>query len=100
VPQPEIINARADPRRPLSQPPYPAELIRQNVEGAVIVEVYVQPDGRVGEARIVQSSGHEAFDTTTLNEAKRKWRLQPAMRDGTAVAQWYRTRVIFKLTSQ
>ena len=64
------------------------------------MEVYVQPDGRVGDARIVQTSGYEAFDRTTLNEAKRKWRLQPATRDGTAVPQWYRTRVGFKLTNQ
>jgi TonB family protein len=97
---PEIVGAHPDPRHPLSQPPYPAELIRQNVEGAVIVEVYVQPDGRVGDARIVQTSGHDAFDSSTLNEAKRKWRMQPATRDGTAVAQWYRTRVVFKLTNQ
>jgi protein TonB len=92
--------ARPDPRRPLSQPPYPAELIRRNVQGAVDVEVFVQPDGRVGDARIVTSSGYEAFDLSTLDEAKRKWRLVPATRDGVAIPQWYRLRVVFKLKNQ
>ncbi len=96
----DIFSARADPHHPLSQPPYPAELIRGNIEGAVIIEVYVQPDGRVADARIVKSSGYDAFDRNTLNEAKRKWRLLPAMQDGSAVPQWYRTRVVFKLTTQ
>jgi periplasmic protein TonB len=100
VVEPQIFSARPDPRRPLSQPPYPAELIRKNVQGAVDVEVFVQPDGRVGDARIVTSSGYEAFDLSTLDEAKRKWRLVPATRDGVAIPQWYRLRVVFKLKDQ
>ena len=94
------ISVRPDPRHPLSQPPYPAEYIRGNIEGAVEVEVYVQPDGRVGDARIVKTSGYDAFDRNTLLEAKRKWRLMPATKDGSAVPQWYRMRVVFKLTKQ
>jgi protein TonB len=97
---PQMVSAHADPHHPLSQPPYPAELIRGNIEGAVIVEVFVQPDGRVVDARIVKSSGYDAFDRNTLNEAKRKWRLLPATQDGSAIPQWYRTRVVFKLTNQ
>jgi protein TonB len=100
---PEPVNvfaARADPRRPLSQPPYPAELIRSGTEGFVDVEVFVQPNGRVGDARIVRSSGYELFDRATLNEARRNWRLLPATRNGEPFAQWYRLRVVFKLKSR
>ena len=98
--EPQILGARPDPRRPLSQPIYPAQLIRENAEGFVDVEVFVQPDGRVGDARIVKTSGYEAFDRNTLDEAKRRWRLVPATRDGVAVPQWYRLRVVFKLKNQ
>jgi protein TonB len=98
--EPEIFGARLDPRRPLSQPAYPPQLIRENAQGSVDVEIYVQPDGRVGDARILKSSGYEAFDRNTLEEAKRRWKLVPATRDGVAVPQWYRLRVVFKLKSQ
>jgi protein TonB len=94
---PEVVGARLDPRRPLSQPIYPAPLIRENAQGFVDVEVFVQPDGRVGDARIVKTSGYEAFDRNTLDEAKHRWRLVPATRDGVAIPQWYRLRVVFKL---
>jgi protein TonB len=100
VAEPHIFNARPDPRRPLSQPTYPPQLIRENAQGSVDVEVFVQPDGRVGDARIVKGSGYEAFDRNTLDEAKRRWRLVPATRDGVAIPQWYRLRVVFKLKNQ
>ncbi len=100
VPVPEIIGPRVDSRRPLSQPRYPSELIRSGTEGAVDVEVYVQPNGRIGDARIARSSGHEAFDRATLEEARRNWRLLPATQDGQPIAHWYRMRVVFKLTNR
>jgi protein TonB len=100
VAQPEISGVRLDPRRPLSQPDYPPQLIRENAQGSVDVEVFVQPDGRVADARVLRSSGYEAFDRNTLEEAKRRWRLVPATRDGVPVPQWYRLRVVFKLKNQ
>jgi periplasmic protein TonB len=97
VVEPVVQGPRPDPRRPLSQPVYPPEMIRVGAQGAVDVELLVQPDGRVGDARIVRTSGFESFDRNTLEEAKRRWRLVPATRDGVAVPQWYRMRVVFKL---
>jgi protein TonB len=97
---PELVGPRTDPRFPLTRPRYPAEAIRDQIEGAVVVEVFVQPDGRVGDARIVTSSGYDFFDRATLEEARRKWRMLPATRDGEPYAQWYRTRVVFKLANR
>jgi periplasmic protein TonB len=96
----EIVGPRSDPRRPLSQPPYPAPYIRGGIEGNVDVEILVQPDGRIGDARIVKSSGHELFDRAALDEARRNWRMLPATRNGEPYAQWYRLRVVFKLKNQ
>jgi protein TonB len=100
VAAPVIHNARIDPRRPLSLPTYSAAYIRAGIEGSVDVEVFVQPDGRVADARILRSSGFEHMDQSTLEEAKRRWRLVPATRDGAPFAQWYRVRVKFELKNQ
>ncbi len=100
VVQPEIIAVRQDPRRPLSKPQYSARMIREGNQGTIDIEVYVMPNGRVGDARVVKSTGFEELDLAALAEAKRNWRLLPAMRDGVAVAQWHRLRVTFKLNEQ
>jgi len=99
-PVPSIVGARPDARHPLSQPPYNPTDIREGNEGAADVEVYVLPNGRVSDARIVKSSGFPRLDRATLDEAKRNWRLIPATRDGVAIPQWYRLRVVFKLNRQ
>jgi periplasmic protein TonB len=83
--------------RGLSQPPYPPALVREGVEGATVLEVYVLPTGRVGDARVVTSSGYADFDRSAVQEAMRNWRFAPATRDGVPMAQWHRLRVVFKL---
>ena len=100
VVQPLIVGAQVDSRRPLSQPPYPPSEIRAGNAGTADIEVYVLPNGRVGDARIVKSTGFPALDQSALDEAKRKWRLTPATRDGMPFAQWHRLRVTFKLNTQ
>jgi protein TonB len=100
LPKEVLVGVTRDPRNLPTQPPYPAEMIRLGKEGVVIVEVLVNPDGRVGDARIVSSSGFSAFDRSTMDEARRKWRFKPATRDGVPYAQWIRQRVVFQLKDQ
>ncbi len=97
VPVPVIQAVRQDPRRPLTQPYYPPSEIRAGNEGNADLEVYVLPNGRVGDVRIVRSTGHPRLDQSAIEEAKRSWRLIPATRDGVAIAQWHRLRVVFQL---
>lgn len=84
----------------ITQPPYPSSMTRENREGVTVLEVYVLPNGRVGDVRVLKSAGAgaEAFDLSAMNEAKRNWRFTPATRNGEPVAQWYPLRVVFKLT--
>jgi len=98
--QPLIVGVQVDSRHPLSQPPYPPAEIRAGNTGTADIEIYVLPSGRVGDARIVKSTGFPALDQSALDEAKRKWRLAPATRDGVPFAQWHRLRVTFKLNTQ
>jgi protein TonB len=100
VVQPLIVGVQVDSRHPLSQPPYPPAEIRAGNTGTADIEIYVLPSGRVGDARIVKSTGFPALDQSALDEAKRKWRLTPATRDGVPFAQWHRLRVTFKLNTQ
>ena len=95
-----VVGVSQDARYPLSQPPYPSADIRAGNTGTADIEVYVMPNGRVGDTRIVKSTGFETLDRSAMDEAKRKWRLTPATRDGVPFAQWHRLRVTFKLNQQ
>lgn len=98
-PQPVARTApRSNPRRPLTQPEYPPASRRAGETGTVILEVYVLADGRVGEARVKQSSGYTRLDEAAVREVKRSWRLLPGTEDGKAVPMWGQFAVTFKLT--
>lgn len=89
---------RSDTRRPLSQPEYPPSSRRAGEAGTVILEVYVLANGRVGEARVKQSSGYPKLDEAAVREVKRSWRLVPGTENGKPVPMWGQFAVTFKLT--
>ena len=97
APSVQLVGVRADSRHPLTQPAYPLTDVRQGNEGAVELEIYVLPSGRVGDVRVIKSTGSPTLDQSAMEEARRKWRLLPAMRDGEPYAQWHRLRVVFNL---
>jgi protein TonB len=89
---------KSDRRRPLSQPEYPPSSRRAGESGTVILEVYVLETGRVGEARVKQSSGFPRLDEAAVREVKRSWRLVPGTENGKPVPMWGQFAVTFKLT--
>lgn len=89
---------KSDPRRPLSQPEYPPSSRRAGEAGTVILEVLVLENGRVGDARVKQSSGHPKLDEAAVREVKRSWRLVPGTENGKPVQMWGQFAVTFKLT--
>jgi protein TonB len=94
---PRLEAVAVDPRRPLTQPPYPAASVRFGEEGTVTLELRVGRDGRVLEARVLRSSGFPRLDAAAIAEARRTWRLRPASEDGRAVEGSYSVRVSFRL---
>ena len=100
VPQAQVPRTapKSDPRRPLSQPEYPPSSRRAGEAGTVILEVYVLETGRVGEARVKQSSGFPRLDEAAVREVKRSWRLVPGTENGKPVPMWGQFAVTFKLT--
>lgn len=74
-------------------PEYPFSARRKGIEGQVVIEIDVTPDGHVDEARIAVASGCDALDEAALS-AIRKWKYEPQPGDSKATR---RVRFIFKL---
>jgi len=89
---------KSDPRRPLTQPEYPPSSRRAGEAGTVVLEVYVLETGKVGDARVKESSGFPKLDEAALREVKRSWRLLPGTENGKPVPMWGQFAVTFKLT--
>jgi protein TonB len=98
-PQPVIVEPRIDARRGLSEPHYPAQVIREGGQGTVLLSLYILADGRVGEVVLAGSSGHAKLDESAMREAK-KWRFVPGTRDGKPVAMWKQVPVTFRLNTR
>lgn len=66
-------------------PRYPREALRSNAGGVVRVKVTVAPDGGVERMDLAESSGNRYLDRAAL-EAVRRWRFNPAVRNGQPVS--------------
>lgn len=89
---------KSDARRPLTQPEYPPSSRRAGEAGTVVLQIYVLENGRVGDAKVLTSSGFPKLDEAALREVKRSWRLTPGTENGKPVAMWGQFAVTFKLT--
>jgi TonB family protein len=65
-------------------PGYPLELMKQNVQGTVILSAVIRGDGSVGEVRILR--GIDDRLDVYASAALARWRFRPAMRNGDPVA--------------
>jgi len=66
-------------------------------ERTVLLELLVGVDGTVKDGRIAVPSGSPSLDEKALEEAKRAWKLTPAMENGQPKEQWGRFTITFKL---
>ena len=66
------------------------------MQGNVTLEIFVQPDGSVGEARLLHSSGFCPLDATALASVAR-WHYHPAARGGVPFGSWWMTAVAFRM---
>lgn len=77
-------------------PVYPRLSRRLGETGKVLLQVFVDSNGRAEKVKIKVSSGYERLDKAALN-AVRQWRFAPARENDTAVASWVVIPIIFKL---
>lgn len=98
-PAPVLVEPRIDARRGLSEPYYPVDVIRSGGEGTVVLSIYILADGRVGDVRLISSSGITKLDQSAMREAK-KWRFVPGTSDGKPMAMWKQVPVTFRLNTR
>jgi len=79
-------------------PPYPLIARRLGMEGLVLLEVLVAPDGRAEEVRIVRSSGHPPLDESAVSTVRSRWRFVPASRGGTPIESRVTVPIRFRLS--
>ena len=64
-------------------PAYPAALIRDKVEGTVVLRAVIRSDGTVGDIRILQSL-NETLDEN-VETALQQWHFRPGTKNGAPV---------------
>lgn len=95
--QPRVIPPRIDATRLDNPAPvYPMRSRQLREQGRVLLDVYIVPDGSVGEIRVRESSGFPRLDRSALETVK-GWRYLPARRGGEAIPYWYVQPVNFTL---
>ncbi len=67
-----------------TNPEYPSNLRKRNIEGEVIVSLKVDKNGQVHDLKINKSSGFDSFDQAAL-EAVSNWEFEAAEREGKKV---------------
>jgi protein TonB len=88
---------KATPRYHHNPPPeYPSLARKRGYQGTVVLEVFVETDGRVGNLRIIESSRHKSLDRSAM-KAVRRWQFQPGRRGDRTIAMWVRVPVQFSL---
>lgn len=94
---PVMIGVRINPRYANQmQPDYPPGLQREQIQGVVEVRVLVGPDGRVKQVQMI-SATHPGFFKATEQQALRRWRFDPATKDGVPIEGWRTMTVRFNL---
>ncbi len=77
-------------------PPYPEEAKAQELEGTVLLRVYVAEDGHVKKVKVLQSLGLGCTEAAVA-WAEKKWRFEPARAGAEAVGMWITVPVRFVL---
>jgi len=77
-----------------SDPKYPDSAKSKRIEGTVVLELRILPDGRVANARVVKSI--KELDKAAVDAAM-KWEFVPTLVNGTRVSVLYQVEVPFSI---
>jgi TonB family protein len=92
----EIVQAKTLKRVREVPPVYPRDAERQKISGWVDVEFTVAADGSTQDLVVRGAEPRQMFDQAAVDAVKR-WRFEPIMRNGAAVAQRAAVRIRFEL---
>ena len=77
-------------------PEYPLIARRRGFQGTVVLEVMVKPNGRVGDLKVLKSSGYKVLDMAA-SASVREWMFKPAIKGNEEIEMWVRVPVSFQL---
>jgi TonB family protein len=78
-------------------PVYPEQARKDKIEGMVVLDILIDGDGKVTDARVVSAKPAGVFEQASI-DAARQWRFTPGrLDDGTPMVGWMRVPVEFKL---
>ncbi len=100
APPPVAVPVRVTPRldmRRSQQPEYPAASRRLGEQGTSVIEVLVGVDGRVLDAKLLQSSGYDRLDQAALAGVKADYHFIPGTVDGKPQPMWFTFKFNWKL---
>lgn len=99
--RPEIIPTNLGISKPkllkATKPEYPLAASRLGEEGSTGLELYITPDGRVGEVKVYSPSGSPRLDEAAVRHAKRNWSFSACTEEGKAVGCWFKTKLTWRL---
>jgi protein TonB len=78
------------------KPNYPNEAALRGEQGSVVLLIHVTPDGLVGGADVVQSSGYASLDRAA-REAVLTWHFLPSVKDGQPIPAAMPMRFVFTM---
>lgn len=71
---------------------------RLNLEGTVVLRVFVGTDGSPTRVEVMTSSGHDSLDGSALDTVRTRWRFLPARRNGVPVEDSVQVPIRFRQT--
>ena len=96
IPEPRIFPPRyAPPGSGNALPKYPRLARRRGLEGRLMLRVFVSPEGKTENIKVIKTSGHLLLDQAAQNAVK-LWKFEPAPRAGVPVSGFVNVPVIFK----
>jgi periplasmic protein TonB len=87
---------KTDPRKNY-QPDYPSASRRLGEEGSVVLQLFVNEEGKVTEAKVQTSSGFPRLDEAAVKDALRRWKFTPGTENGKPKAMWHQLKITFRL---
>lgn len=83
-----------------SKPTYPKVAFNRGWTGKGKLRLHISADGKVIEALILESSGHDLLDEAALEWAKETAKFLPATRGGIAIDDWVNKPFEFKISNK
>ena len=96
IPPAQVLREARPMYRTNPSPHYPRLARKRGYEGTVVLEVLVDPNGRVKDLQVFKSGGYAILDKAATDSVK-DWLFEPGMRGDEKVEMWVKIPIRFQL---